>query len=382
VALLTPNALTAAGIEQLTQESGLFKLVFKGSPIPPVGTVMRALSAHGPEVILLDLGDWDSVSVLAKHIKESKFRGVTIGFRPVWDRQEQLMFEEAGIPYLVRDPFSPADIEAVAYEAIHRKRPVTHENILAFLPAKAGGGCSTVVLNTAAALTQSISKSVLLIEADRRSGVLSIMLNQQARSGLAEALAQIGEMTPVEWQQHCVSAFGMHLLLADPSRRGALPSWADYYQLLRFVQTQYEYVLVDLPEVVNQATAEVVKSARGVFIVCTPEIPSLRMAGYRCAELEACAIPRDNVHIVLNRWESGRLSIPDIEGILERPVFGTLPNDYAKVKKAIIESRLVSPNSKFAEGCRTLAQKLSGLPGVPQERSQFELLRRLGRMTD
>ena len=172
LALLTPNALAADGIEHLTQESGLFKLVFKGLPMPPIPTIMRALGVHAPELVLLDLGDWDAVSAVVEHIRESNFQGAIIGFRPGWNRLEQLAFEEAGILDLLRDPFSTSDIEAVAYEALHRKRPVRHENILTFLPAKAGGGCSTVVLNTAAALTQGPGKSVLLIESDRRSGAL------------------------------------------------------------------------------------------------------------------------------------------------------------------------------------------------------------------
>jgi hypothetical protein len=34
------------------------------------------------------------------------------------------------------------------YEALRDYQPIIHRNILAFLPAKAGGGCSTVALNT------------------------------------------------------------------------------------------------------------------------------------------------------------------------------------------------------------------------------------------
>ena len=381
LALLTPNALAAEGIAQLAQESGLFKLVYKVSPQQPIATVLRTLAVHDPELILLDLADWESLSVLAKHIRTSSLQGEVIGFRPDWSRLELLAFEEAGILNLLRDPFSPSDLEAAAYEALHRTRPASPENILAFLPAKAGGGCSTVVLNTAAALAAIPGNSVLLIESDRRSGVLSIMLNMQSRSGLAEALAHASEMTPIEWQQHCARAFGMHLLLADPARRGALPTWADYFHLLDFVRKQYDYVCIDLPEIVNEATAEVVKSARGVFIVCTPEVPSLKMAAHRCVELEACEIPRNNVHIILNRWETGRLSIKDVEGILGRPVFGTLPNDYAHVRDAILDSRLVSSGSDFAAGCRTLARTLSGLPEAQRERPRFDLLRKLGRLT-
>ena len=171
----------------------------------------------------------------------------------------------------------------------------------------------------------------------------------------------------------------MDLLLADLKGRGARYSWTDYYNLLRFVQKQYDFVLVDLPEVVDEATAEVVKSARWVFIVCTPEILSLKMAKQRCAELEAFEIPPENVRIVLNRWLGKSLSIQDVEGILERPIFATLPNDDANIQDAILESRLVTSETPFGEGCRALARKAGGLPEPPAERSRFALLRKLGR---
>jgi pilus assembly protein CpaE len=259
---------------------------------------------------------------------------------------------------------------------------VSDQNIVALLPAKAGGGCSTVALHVAAALADTHAKKVLLIESDRRSGILSIMLNLQNRSGLSEALQQAGEMTPVEWQQHSVWVSGIHLLPANPARRGVAPTWAEYYQLLRFTQKPYDYVFVDLPEVVNEATAEVVKSARSICIVCTPEVPSLKMAAQRIAELEACQIPADRIHVVLNRWERGGLSIEDVEGVLDRPVFATLPNDYKQVKNAILESRLVTPDSRFAKSCKTLAQKLSGLPEAEVHESKFTFLRELVRMAD
>jgi Flp pilus assembly CpaE family ATPase len=186
----------------------------------------------------------------------------------------------------------------------------------------------------------------------------------------------------VEWQQHSVWVSGIHLLPANPTRRGRFPTWADYYQLLRYAQKHYDFVFVDLPEVVNEATAEVVKSARAICIVCTPEVPSLKMAGQRLAELKACEIPGDRIHIVLNRCERGGLSIQDVEGILERPVFASLPNDYKQVKNAILESRLVCKESRFAKGCRPFAQKLSGLPQEPRTESKFALLRQLGRIAD
>jgi len=381
VAVVTENSLAADGIDQLTSETGLFNVVYKGSPKTlNIPAVLRALRTQDPDFILLDVGDWQEVAPLAGQIRESDFRAITIGFAPQWEAHEKFAFKDAGIEYLLREPFSAAEMEMLCYEALHKERAVTNRNILAFLPSKAGGGSSTIAIHTAAALARCAPKNVLLVETDRRSGVYSIMLGLENRLGLDDALGLGSSMTPVEWYQHVVRVSGFHLLPANPKHRRRLPTWADYYQLLRYVQKQYDFILVDLPEVVNEASAEVVRSARSIFVVCTPELASIKMAHFRAGELEACDIPGDRIHILINRAERGGSPREDLEEILERPVFGVLPNDYAELKQAMLESRLASPESPFAESCLNLARKLGGLPAAAPERSRFALLRKLSRL--
>ena len=377
--LLTSSPRVAAELKGLTSDSTLFKLVFTLVPFPSIPESMRALRTYQPEVILIDLSDWDAVASLVSHAKTANLAGVIIGFKPEWNRLEQLTFEEAGIKDLLHEPFSHADLEAKAYEALHRERPIGNQNLVAFFPAKAGGGCSTVALHTAAALASDLQKKVLLIESDRRSGVISIMLNQNNRTGLSDALQSAGGMTPGEWVQHCVELSGMDLLLANPARPGPLPTWADYYQLLRFIQQRYGFVSADMPELVNAATAELVKAARSVCIVCTPEIPSLMLATQRRAEIAACDIPKENIHIVLNWWERGDLPMADVEKILGQPVFAVLPNDYKQVKRALLESRLISSDSSFAKACSKLGRKLNGLPVSESWPFKVSFLRNLGK---
>jgi len=377
-AVITPNPLAADAIEMLAQESGAFEVVYKASPVPPAKEVLRILSVQNPAVILIDLGDWDEASRVVNEIQHSKTRAVIIGFRPRWDRAEQLTFEDAGILDLLHEPFSPGDIEGGTYDAVHRRYPVTHENILAFLPAKAGGGCSTVTVHLAAALSQGLKKKVLLIEADRRSGPLAVMLNLERHKGIPDALEHHGAMSPLEWRQVTAQLQDMDLLLANPNRRGRLPTWADYYQLLIFAQKQYDYIFVDLPEVINQATAEFVRHARAVFVVSQPELPSLKLAKLRRAELESCEVPADRVKMLVNRWERGKLTKPDIEKLLETTIFGTLPNDYKEVRNSIAETRLAAPSSALAKACDALVQEISGLPVTPIARPKFTLLRKLG----
>jgi Flp pilus assembly CpaE family ATPase len=207
------------------------------------------------------------------------------------------------------------------------------------------------------------------------------MLNLERHKGLPEALEHHGELSPLEWRQVTAQLLEMDLLLANPTRRGRLASWADYYQLLLFVQKQYDYIVVDLPEVINQATAEFVRNSRAVFIVCQPETPSVKLAKFRRSELEGCEIPADRVKVLVNRWERGRMTMENIEKIVGGPVFGTLPNDYKEIRNAVLETRLAAPNSAFSKACEALAPSVSGLPDVPHTSPKFTLLRKLGTMS-
>jgi hypothetical protein len=66
LAVLASNPLAADAIEQMTGETGLFNVVFRSSPTAlPIPAVVRALGVHDPDLILLEIGDWESVASLA-----------------------------------------------------------------------------------------------------------------------------------------------------------------------------------------------------------------------------------------------------------------------------------------------------------------------------
>lgn len=151
--------------------------------------------------------------------------------------------------------------------------------------------------------SHQLNRKTLLLEADTRAGVLSILLDLKNRVGMTDALKNATDLSPVEWTQHRVQSHGIHLLLGNPHRVSELSTWTGYYQLLHYVQRNYDVILADLPELVNTATAELARSADKVFIVCTPEVPALSMAPWRIADLERHGVASDRIHCVVNRWE-------------------------------------------------------------------------------
>ena len=373
LALLASNVAAADAIEQMTQDSSVFKLVHRSSPVSASQPVLQALSAVDPEVILMEVNGGEDAVELVKRLALAS-RGALVGFRSEWTSEEQSSFAKAGACELLCEPFSAADLEEAAYRAVHLRRPTTHQNLLAFLPSKAGSGCSTVAVNTAAALANDLNQRTLLIEADRRSGALSVLLDVEDRGGLAQVLSHAGALTGLEWRQHVVSIGKLDLLLANPFNLGTPPTWADYYQMLSFIEKQYDFIVVDLPEVVNKATAELLSVARLVFIVCEPDVISLKLVRLRKTELECCAVRQENICVLGNRWESRRLN-RDIIQMTGAPMFAALPNDYQQVQNAALESRLVSRDSQFGRACAELARRLANMPGTVESGLVANLLR-------
>ena len=72
----------------------------------------------------------------------------------------------------------------------------------------------------------------------------------------------------------------------------------------------------------------------------------------------------------------------DVEKILGQPVFAVLPNDYKQVKRALVESRLISSDSSFVKACAKLGRKLNGLPVSESWPFKVSFLKNLGKMSE
>src|ERR1700681_622937 len=112
-------------------------------------------------------------------------------------------------------PFSVAQLEQAISNAVHKLHGEIHENLVAFLPGKAGSGASTVALNTARVIAQELKRRVLVIEGDLHSGLLSAMLQVEPKSSIREVLAEAPRIDNFSWQRYVTSAGGVDFLLTN-----------------------------------------------------------------------------------------------------------------------------------------------------------------------
>jgi MinD-like ATPase involved in chromosome partitioning or flagellar assembly len=349
-----------------SNEFSIASIVELGRAGYPVG---RTLGTTTPDVMLLEMTDLDRDLPQATTIHQQSPDVPIVGLA---SRDLQPLLNRSGnsdVASFVVWPFNAAELERSISSAVHKLHGGIHENLVAFLPGKAGSGASTVVLQTARVLAQELKRRVLVMEGDLHSGLLSAMLQVEPKASIREVLAEAPRLDNLNWPRYITSAGGVDFLLTNTAMKEPVPSWTHYFQTLRFAAAKYDLIIVDLPEIVNTATAEVVRRARAVYVVSTPEFASLKLSKQRCQELSRWGVESGRIHALLNRGHKSDIGPQEAERLLGCPVAATFPNDYKNVRRATTDASLIDLRSELGAAYLAFARQLTGT--VEAEKKSF-----------
>jgi pilus assembly protein CpaE len=329
-------------------------------PFPSLYELARLLNCFAPELVLLELDPFDDALKLASQIRAMCPAARIIGIGETYDGEKAWEARVAGIADVLSEPLSALVLETTAAQVLHGSGDHGRARLFSFLPVKAGCGATTVAVNVAGCLANDLGQRVAAIDADLRSGLLSVLLKATAEYSVIHALVNADVLDELAWGQTAVEAQGIDLLASPRSGKTPMLLWTHYYKLLRFARSCYDAVVVDLPEVVNDATQEVVQSATNVFIVTTAELPALTLARQRLQDLEDRGVHPGRVSFILNRLTKSDMSVKEVEECLEAPVLAALPNDYRCVRRAIEAGQLVGRKSELGVCFSQLARLVAG----------------------
>jgi Flp pilus assembly CpaE family ATPase len=136
------------------------------------------------------------------------------------------------------------------------------------------------------------------------------------------------------------------------------PAWEHWYQIINFAKDRYDVILVDLPEVVNDASVEIVRRSRMVFTVTTPEVLSMKLTQQRLLELKRWEIAEDRIALIANRQHPSDPAPDQLAQILGRPVFKSIPNHYPSMRDAVMAGAPVPAASRLGKVYSELAVAL------------------------
>jgi pilus assembly protein CpaE len=341
---------------------------------PKLHHIMRLLNAYSPEIVFLEVSQgpagWDTAADILAQRPETGIVGYTK------DPGLQQAPAASGITEILREPFSIQTLQKAVSQALSRPAAEYRDNVVAFIPAKAGSGSSTTALNIAGTLVQYWQQKVLLLEADLHSGCLSVQLKLDPGLSILDALENIGSLDERQWNRMAQHGHGFDLLLTTRAKKVAIVSPWEYQRLLAFVSPRYDTVLVDLPEVVNDATEALVTRAKTVYVVCTSELTSLFLARRRLHELTTRGVEEDRLGLILNRYTATFESVDEIQDLLGRQIAIVLPNDYQRLREATLGEGMVDGASELGRAYIAFARHLTGIdpavapPEVPVEKKE------------
>jgi Flp pilus assembly CpaE family ATPase len=338
--LFMANPARREWIHRLLLASGKVTIHHGGDTYPDNLELRNLGRQVEPEVVFLDL-EYAEVAAAVRNAMQDVWRNTA------WVHIPKAMPEDA------------ATLESWVFAAM-QSRPDAGRGarVMTLVPAKAGCGASTIAWNLAHAAAANGAR-VLLIEADLRSGALSFIVNQQQPGSLQAALRMAEQRDHTGVRQSLIPHAGIDLLLSSRRAMDPPPEWASYLLLLDQLRPQYDLIFVDLPELINPATIHLAAIAERVLVVTTPELIPLKLAEHRCREIEEWGIPADRVRLILNRAQRNELTARDIEANLHRPVAAAFPNDYAALRKSVLEGQPVSERSALGEAVRGFALTLA-----------------------
>lgn len=185
------NPETAPMVRAAVAATGLVTVMRELPSFPGRYELARLLSALSPDLVVIDMSAGADAFECAARIRELSPGTPLVGVG--CSRETRLLATQAGPEVSVSTECTPEELAIAIRRALERHQSGRDRRLFAFLPAKAGSGCSAIVLNTAIAAA-SWGRRVLVLDADLRSSVLGVMLGADVVGGIQAVLASSPEL--------------------------------------------------------------------------------------------------------------------------------------------------------------------------------------------
>ena len=278
--------------------------------------------------------------------------------------------------YLVKGTLTTESlVRALQYAMMRRQNssgPADAQSatVVGFLGAKGGVGTTTIACHGALELQRQTKKKVLLIDLDTSSASASFLMDAHSEYTIADATMNLHRLDPSFWSNLvCSTSHGVDLLQSPGVKRSYEPLNGERVRhVLRFARALYGYIVVDLGRL-NGFTLNLTPEASELFVVTTPEVPSLYEAGYVLKKLIEPGITGGRTQLVLNRlWKGGPSSIGDFEQALGHPVYATIGDCTSDVREAYGNGQFLDERLPLRKQTRQMIAKLLGVeePKAPK----------------
>ena len=345
---------------------------------------LRLIRGLQPDVVLLELESTaDHTFDLVKSIREElPDTGIILSSH---ETSPQLILNciRAGAQEFVSRPMDIAELET-AFDHVRKLLERTVPNgkkrgkVVSVFAAKGGIGTTSMVANLGVVLAARPDTKTVLVDLSFHMGDLGLMLDQPPRYSLNDAFDEEGAVDssklPSIISQHDSGVYQI-TVAASPEVSDEI-SASHMVELFGYLNTMFDYVIVDLGRHLDDRTVEVLTASDAVLFLSCLDLPSIRNVKRYLEIFEELEIESDRIHLVVNRFQKkSRLTLNDLETAVGLETFWTIPNDFAPVSLGIDRGNpavLEAPKAKVSQNIKDLAECVCELYSVETAENAVE----------
>ena len=294
-------------------------------------------------VLILDSESIDQVDlrIIASFTRENANPAVIYMAGPC-SEVELINAIRSGVMEFIHTPIVSNDLTS-AIERIRSRKYISNSHkprgkILSFISCKGGAGATFIASNLGHIISTEQAKKVLMIDLHLQFGDASFYLSDEP--GLA-TLADIVTKEGLDSTVIATAAMQINenyfLLQAPDNEEDSLGILARHIDNLLTIAVQdYDFVIVDLPIIIDVLAMKSLDRSDYIFVVMQPTVPYMRAFTKMNHLLSKLGCDSKKIITILNRY-SPSIDIPlqKIEEAIQMKIAFTIANDYVTVSKSV-----------------------------------------------
>jgi len=335
-------------------------------------SLLERLVKVKPEALLLDVGVVPTdLAVAIRQVKLQAPRTKIVAIHAVDDPKIILAAMRAGAHEFLHPPFdeslAPA-LDRILNSSDIDVVPSSRGKIIGFLSAKGGCGATTLACHIAWELQNQTRKNVLLADLDLTSGLVGFLMKTPSSYSILDAIKNLSRLDDSLWKALIVEHRPSLSVIPAPATytRWDHPEETQLTQVLQFMRTQHDWIILDLGRSMNSIAAAVLEEIDQLFLVSTLEVVALH--GLKSI-VHGLFDQGEKLQLVLNRTPKMMdISTQELEKILGRSLYAALPNDYMGLYQSYSSGNLLNSNTRLAQHFGMLAAKIAGVPPMKSKK--------------
>ncbi len=272
----------------------------------------------------------------------------------------------AGCDQFVCEPIDADDL-ATAVSRVTSKRLLSQprSRCICVTGSSGGAGTTSIACNLALEIAQLTERECALVDLDLPFGDVALNFDTEPKYNIHDLAVAGDSLDPSILTSTLMTLPCKVALLTRPEHleQNSVVTPDTVHRVVELLMAAYENIVIDVPRDLSTCSSTAMGVADTILVVCQLSVPSIRNAKRYYDALRTMGIPEERIEIVVNRSDgrSGRVTLKDIDEIIQRRAFACIPNDYQFVARSIDFGQPIASldkNNPVRAAIRAMAQTI------------------------